>query len=73
MEKAQSVLAGNLRRLRIKSRLTQRDVAKELNVTIQAVSKWEKGKSVPDVFLLLSLSRILNCEIEDFFRSADDI
>ena len=73
MEKLQSVLAGNLRRLRIKSRLTQSDVAKELNVTIQAVSKWEKGKSVPDVFLLLSLSRILNCEIGDFFRSAADI
>jgi transcriptional regulator with XRE-family HTH domain len=44
--------------LRKKKGLTQEDVAVKLNVTSQAVSKWEKDTSMPDVALLASIAKL---------------
>lgn len=40
--------------------LTQQQLAQRLNVSFQAVSKWENGDAVPDVALLLDLADALN-------------
>lgn len=40
--------------------LTQQQLAQRLNVSFQAVSKWENGDALPDVGLLLDLADILN-------------
>ena len=45
-----------LRRLRIEAGLTQTDLADELNVTSQAISKWERGDNYPDITLLPRLA-----------------
>ena len=37
--------------------LTQMQLAEKLNITNRAVSKWETGKSMPDVSLMLDLYR----------------
>ena len=54
--------------LRHKQRLTQRDIAEYCCVSVQAVSKWETGKSCPDVLMLDDLAKILRVEIKDFFE-----
>ena len=36
--------------------LTQKELAEVLNVTPQAVSKWEKGETLPDTAILLDLA-----------------
>ena len=38
-----------IKELRISKNLTQQQLADQLHVTKQAISKWEKGKSVPDI------------------------
>lgn len=43
------MLYNNLRRLRNYKGLTQEELALELQVTLQTIYKWEKGKSVPDM------------------------
>ncbi|MDN4621095.1 helix-turn-helix domain-containing protein [Paenibacillus sp. PsM32] len=43
--------------------LTQIELANLVNVTPQAVSKWEQGKCYPDIFTFLKLSRIFNFDI----------
>lgn len=53
-----------MKEARIRSGLTQRDLARRLNVTYQTISKRELGKSVPDVFMLGNICRILNVKME---------
>ena len=38
--------------------LTQKELAEKLGVTDRAVSKWENGRSIPDVGIIESLCRI---------------
>ncbi len=44
---------------------TQGELAGRLNVTHQAVSKWENGAALPDIATLLSLSRLFSVSMED--------
>lgn len=53
-----------LMNLRKDGNYTQEELAVRLGVTPQAVSKWERGMGYPDIELLVSLCRILNCSID---------
>lgn len=48
-----------IRRLRRERGLTQEGLAELLGVSVPAVSKWENGKSMPDITLLSPLARVL--------------
>lgn len=56
----------NLTKFRKRCGLTQQQLANKLNVTPQAVSKWEKG-SYPDSELLPSISGVLGVSIDSLF------
>lgn len=64
----QSILSKNLRELREKRGLTQKDLADKLALSDKTISKWEKERSIPDVFTLLKLAEILDCSLDDFFE-----
>ena len=49
---------------RTKNNMSQAQLAKEIGVTDKAVSKWETGKSKPQVDTLKKLARVLNISIE---------
>ena len=51
--------------LRRKEGLSQADLAQMLGVTSQAVSKWECGKGLPEVSLLLPLCGLLEISVND--------
>ena len=53
---------------RKKQNLTQEQLAEKLNITSKAISKWEKGKSIPDVSIMQDLCRILNITLNDLFN-----
>ena len=48
-----------IQRLRKAAGLTQKELAENLNISFQAVSKWENGDALPDTGLLLDLCDIL--------------
>ena len=50
--------------LRKKSGMTQAEMAESLNVSRQAISKWEMGTAVPDVNNILSISKMFNVSID---------
>ncbi len=45
--------------------LNQKELAEKLNITDKAVSKWETGRSTPDVSLLIPLSNILGVSVTE--------
>lgn len=52
-------------RLRKNANLTQEEVATKLNITAQAVSKWENDVSAPDISLLCELTDILQVSLDE--------
>lgn len=44
--------------------MTQLDLAEKLNYSDKAVSKWERGESVPDVSVLLSIARLFSVSLD---------
>ena len=53
-----------IRSLRREKGMTQKDLSGRLHVSVQAVSKWERGLGCPDVALLSSLARVLDVPAE---------
>ncbi len=54
--------------LRKQRYMTQADLAKELNVTYQAVSKWENAISEPDFKTMIKMSKIFKVSIYEFIE-----
>lgn len=57
-----------IREKRMEKNLSQKDLADHLGVSASAVSKWEKGKSLPDVTLLGPLARLLEVSLEELLN-----
>ena len=53
-------LSANIGKLRRAHGMTQEQLAEALGVTFAAVSKWERGASLPSVTLLMPLAEALN-------------
>ena len=65
-----SIDYGNyLYKLRKENKLTQRFVAYQLDVSDKAVSKWETGKSKPDLEKLKLLSTLYNVSLDELLKS----
>ena len=60
----QETFGQRLQRLRKNASLTQDEVAAKLNITGQAVSKWENDVSAPDISVLVELSDILGVTLD---------
>lgn len=58
------IFADKLIQLRKKSGWSQEELAEQLGVSRQSVSKWEGGQSVPDLDRLLSLSRLFGVSVD---------
>lgn len=57
------MLKDNIKNLRKEKGLSQEELAIKLNVVRQTVSKWERGLSVPDSSLLISLAEELGTSV----------
>lgn len=55
--------------LRIRNKYTQEQLSEKLNVSPQAVSKWETGKAVPEIPLLCEISRLFHCSVDRILDS----
>lgn len=68
-EDIKDVIAANLVRLRQEAGLTQLQLAEMLNYTDKAVSKWERGESIPDLRVLVKLADIYHISLDDIVRA----
>ena len=63
-------LGRRIARLRLARTATQERLAKELNVSPQAVSKWENDINYPDISLLPDLARFLGVSVDELLSGA---
>ncbi len=63
-----STIGTNVKRLREENKITQEQLATALNISYQAVSKWETGATIPDTLLLPSIAEFFGITIDELFR-----
>ena len=65
MDDVRGVLAANLAELRKEENLTQAEFAAQFNYSDKAVSKWERGDSLPDVVMLKTIADLYGLRVDD--------
>ena len=65
MENLNFVIGKNLQILRKKNKLTQAELGEKLNYSDKAVSKWEKGESLPPIEVFYELSRLYEVSLDN--------
>ena len=65
------MFSENFKRLRLRSGLSQKNVAELLGLSHQSVSNWEKGETLPSIEYLPTLSELFTCNINEFFTSEE--
>ena len=61
-------IGAAIKTLRLQEGYTQQDLADSLGVSGQAVSKWERGLSVPDISIVMKLSDLLNVDVDNLLE-----
>lgn len=61
-------LSTTLVRLRKKKGISQKELAKELKITRQAVSRWETGRAAPAMETLLQLCNLYEVTLDELYR-----
>lgn len=64
MEDLKRIIADNIAELRKAVPLTQAELAEKLNYSDKAVSKWERGESIPDVIVLKQIAGIFGVSVD---------
>lgn len=59
------VTGGTIKRLREGMRMTQAQLAEQLNVSDKTISKWETCKGLPDISLLEPLAKTLRVSVPE--------
>ena len=63
-----NIISKYLQLLRKKHNFTQDELAKRLDISRQAVSKWETGTAIPDLEVLLKISKLYGITINDILE-----
>jgi transcriptional regulator with XRE-family HTH domain/ribosomal protein S18 acetylase RimI-like enzyme len=61
----EKTIGEKIREYRQKQGLTQDALAAELHISSQAISKWETGQTMPDINLLVPLSKVLEIGVNE--------
>ena len=72
-QKLRRQIGANIAAYRRRQGLTQAGLAEKLNYSDKAVSKWERGESVPDVVTLVSISEQLNVTVNELLEDPNEL
>jgi len=72
-EKLKLQIGANIAAYRKKAGLTQAGLAEKLNYSDKAVSKWERGESIPDVLTLMQLARLFEITVNDLLCDPNEL
>ncbi len=66
-------IGNNIAKFRKNIGMTQSEMAEKLNVSVQAVSKWENDISYPDLERIGQLAEVLNTSAESIINGKEDV
>lgn len=69
MKDLKLVIAKNIAKLRVDANMTQIELAQKLNYSDKAVSKWERGESLPDISVLVEIADIFSVTLDSLVHS----
>ena len=58
------IIANNIAKFRKEAKLTQAELAEKLNYSDKAISKWERGESLPDVIILNQIAQVFGITLD---------
>ncbi len=64
MNDLKQIIAKNIADLRISEKMTQLDLAEKLNYSDKAISKWERGESIPDIAVLKEIADLFEVSLD---------
>ena len=64
MNELKLTIAKNIAELRKQHDMTQIQLAERLNYSDKAVSKWERGESVPDIYVLIEIAKLFSVSLD---------
>lgn len=70
-DKIKRQIGANIASYRKQAGLTQAGLAEKLNYSDKAVSKWERGESVPDVLTMMQLASLFQITVNDFLMDPE--
>ena len=60
-----------IKTMRKSKKITQKELAEKLNITAQAVSRWENGDALPDTMILLDLATYLGVSVDLILKAGN--
>lgn len=69
MNDIKATIAKNIAELRQKSGMTQLEFAEKLNYSDKAISKWERGESLPDITVLTTIAELFHVTLDYLIQS----
>ncbi|MBE5992528.1 MAG: helix-turn-helix transcriptional regulator, partial [Paenibacillaceae bacterium] len=63
-----STIGTLIRMLRSEHGMTQKQLADKMHISDKTVSKWERGKGLPDISLISELSRLFGVDIQNLLN-----
>ena len=72
MENLREIVSKNIINLRKENNLTQVELAKKINYSDKAISRWEKGEVLPDLETIQTLSEIFNVPMSEILEKKED-
>ncbi len=65
--------SNQIKKLRASKNLTQEQMANKLNISRQAVSNWENDRNLPDIEMLIAISKTFNISLDELILGENEM
>lgn len=62
------IFSKNLKRIMEEDKITQKELADDIGVSQQVISKYIRGESIPSLTIAINIADVLFCSIEDLIK-----
>ena len=66
------MVGNNIKKYRIRNKISLRKLGEILNVSHTTISKYESGEIIPNSTILIQLAKVFNIKVADLFKNFED-